>query len=437
MALQTYDYPSAINFIKDYIEEKKTTPSSLLSEELLYDWIQTIETNSDRWIKENIQIMVSNSFKHFSGIMILKNLISTDKQHRNEEETGTALKGFILAKTERSLRDLLLSLPDQSEIVLSYHEQWTKGIIEEFLFQTDRTQPLYICGYKKSHSNFDNTMSYRDMLHLNYKNEITIDSKKHMIVKELKELNSLNGRVKNNKFVVEGSLLVKRALTDGHLVDKVICCGDLEQSDIKEIFYLCRKRGIPYYTMPAGIMTSVTDTKPLPNVLASIDIRIKTEKDLFLTSESTFMILDGVKNPDNIGMILRSADASGVDAVILLSNSTHFLSKNSIRAARGAVGRTAIYMCENDDDFFQLLHQNGFQIIGTSAKAENDSFYNIKFKEKVALIVGNESHGIRNNIIDQCTEFIKIPMAQGQSSLNVVVAASLILYEAVRKHYTT
>lgn len=419
MALQTYDYKSSISFIRNYLEEQKVAHTSILSEAYLYKWIQDLESILDTTMDDTIQIMISNTFK-LSGIMVLK------------KKEPYKLEGFILARNERSIRDLLLSLPDKTEIILYYHDTWSKHIIKEFLFQIDSIQAPYICGVKKSHS----TISNYDILRLNYKNGITIDSKKHAIVKELKEFNSLNGRIKNNKFVVEGSLLVKRALVDGQLVDKVIYNGESEQPEIKEILELCKKRNIPFYMMSSGIMSSITDTKPLPNILASVDISIKSEKDLVIPKEATLMILDGVKNPDNIGMILRTADASGVDAVVLLSNSTHFLSKNSIRAARGAVGRMAIYMCENDTAFFQQLHEHGFQIIGTSAKAKNDSFYKIAFKERVAFIVGNESYGIRDQVIKECNEFIKIPMAQGQSSLNVVVAASLILYESVRKYYT-
>ena len=149
-----------------------------------------------------------------------------------------------------------------------------------------------------------------------------------------------------------------------------------------------------------------------------------------------FLILDGIANPDNLGMMLRTADASGVDAVILLSESTHHFNKNAIRGARGAVGRIPIYFCNNDFALMETLQEHNFKIMGTSARFEADNFYEAGYDaENVAVIVGNESNGVRKEILEQCTDYVKIPMVDGQSSLNVAVAAALILYECGRNFY--
>jgi len=86
---------------------------------------------------------------------------------------------------------------------------------------------------------------------------------------------------------------------------------------------------------------------------------------------------------------------------------------------------------QSDEAYLKSLIKAGFYIIGTSAKGNID-LYSISLEKPLAFIVGNESHGIRENLIDYCNDIVRIPMAPGQSSLNVGVATGIILYELVR-----
>ncbi len=141
------------------------------------------------------------------------------------------------------------------------------------------------------------------------------------------------------------------------------------------------------------------------------------------------LIADGIANPDNLGMLLRTADAAGASAVILLSNSTHYLNKNAIRGARGAIGRLPIYFAADDLALLAKLKENSFQILGTSARFEAANFFDVSYEKNCAVIIGNESVGVRKEILDACTGYVKIPMAAGQSSLNIAVAAALMVYK--------
>lgn len=83
-----------------------------------------------------------------------------------------------------------------------------------------------------------------------------------------------------------------------------------------------------------------------------------------------------------------------------------------------------------------LLQANHFRIVGTSARFQSDHFYDIRYDwDHIAVVVGNESDGVRKEILDRCTDYVKIPMVQGQSSLNVAVASALLLYEYNRVNY--
>lgn len=194
------------------------------------------------------------------------------------------------------------------------------------------------------------------------------------------------------------------------------------------------ERKIPYCITNPGIIACMTSTHPVPEVLCSVRSKVLNQDQLLLSSKRNyFLILDGISNPDNLGIIIRTADAAGISGLILLSNSTHYLHKNAIRGGRGAIGRIPVYMSDDDNKVFSILNANHFKIIGTSARFGVSSIYEINYGyDNIAVVVGNETDGVRKEILEKCNEYAKIPMAQGQSSLNIAVASALFMYEYTR-----
>ncbi len=332
-------------------------------------------------------------------------------------------QAFLISDHERAVRDLLRKLPAGREFTFSFDQKYRQVLSEYLVFDPRLEKENTLRGKKAAGSH---GFSCGD-----------IHSKKHPVVEDLKACNSLNGRIKKGLFMVEGALLVKRALSDNQRVETVICTENKNnQEEIEEIVTLCRQKNVQCFKTTPGIMAAVTSTHPVPEILCSVKIEIHGEEDLVISEESNFfLILDGISNPDNLGMILRTADAAGIDGVILLSNSTHFLNKNAVRGARGAVGKLPVYMAEDDRRVFEILKKEQFKIAGTSARFEAGGFYEMDYRYKnIAVVAGNESVGIRKEILDLCTEYVKIPMAEGQSSLNIAVAAALMMYEYVRSN---
>jgi tRNA G18 (ribose-2'-O)-methylase SpoU len=284
---------------------------------------------------------------------------------------------------------------------------------------------------------FKNLGQYKNKQFINKVNNLTvinhlITEKKDPVISEFKDLDSLKGRIEQSKFVVEGSLLVKRALYDGLPVDKILYTSNFTKGiEGLEILKTAYMSGISHYKISDGLMGAVTQTRPLPVVIASVYNIIRGLQDFHLSDKSALLITDCVSNPDNLGMILRTADASGIDGVIVMGNGANVFHKNCIRASRGTVGRIPILGCCSDFDLLHKLKVMGFNIVGASAKASGD-LYNLPFNSSLAFIVGNESNGVRKEVLDYCTETVRIPMAPGQSSLNVGVATGLLLYELVR-----
>lgn len=337
---------------------------------------------------------------------------------------------LIAAYCERAVRDLLRCIPMNREFACFYDSVYY-SVVAEFLYSTDKEwKPYHLKGLRVS-----------DLQEINRnpaeKFNKVIGSKKDDVVSEFRQYTTLKARIETGHIVMEGMRMVKRALEDGQQVEKVVYCDNIDGEKLDGIMEICEKNNIAYYSASKGIMAAMTTTNPVPDIICSVRMKVRSQNDLIIAKDKNFfLVLDGVSNPDNLGMVLRTADASGVNAVILLSESAHHYNKNAIRGARGAVGRIPIYFSTNDFELMDMLHANHFRIMGTSAKFQSDNFYDVRYDlGNIAIVMGNESNGVRKEILDRCTDYVKIPMVEGQSSLNIAVASALLLYEYNRVNF--
>lgn len=155
-----------------------------------------------------------------------------------------------------------------------------------------------------------------------------------------------------------------------------------------------------------------------------------------LTAESAppllLLVLDAVQDPHNLGACLRSADAAGVDAVVVPRHSAADLGPTVSKVAAGAAEHTAFARVNNLSKVLDWLRQYGVRIVGTSGDAEK-LVYDADLSGPVALIMGGEHAGLEARVRDRCDEVVRLPMAGRVESLNVSVATGICLFEAVRQ----
>ncbi len=252
-------------------------------------------------------------------------------------------------------------------------------------------------------------------------------------VDSFRDLLTIKGRAARQLLSIEEPLLVRRALADGLPTMGLLYTEELTaQPDGPALIEQAEREHIAHQRVSKGIMGTVTATRPLPWVIAAVHVDVRDAAHLHCSSRAVLLIADRVANPANLGMILRTADAAGVEAVILLgADSASPFHKHCVRAARGALGRLPLYTCNDPPGFLHRLKTAGFALVGATVQAPAD-VYSLALRPPVALVVGNESAGIRPAILAACTDRVRIPMAPGQSSLNVGVAAGVLLYELVR-----
>ena len=150
-----------------------------------------------------------------------------------------------------------------------------------------------------------------------------------------------------------------------------------------------------------------------------------------LTQDSLFLVLDGVQDPHNLGACLRTADATGVDAVIVPRDRAVGLNATVRKVAAGGAETTPLIEVTNLNRSLKALQSAGVWVYGTSGDADS-LVYDFDFSGPIALVMGAEGSGLRRLTAEQCDQLIKIPMAGVVESLNVSVATGVCLYEVIR-----
>lgn len=151
-----------------------------------------------------------------------------------------------------------------------------------------------------------------------------------------------------------------------------------------------------------------------------------------ISDNSLLLVLDGVQDPHNLGACLRTADAAGVDAVVIPRHGAAGLGPTVSKVAAGAAESVPFAAVSNTGKTLDWIREYGVSIVGTS-DAGDKSIFDCDLAGSVALVMGREHSGLRQHIAGRCDVLASLPMSGAVSSLNVSVAAGICLYEVVRQ----
>lgn len=333
----------------------------------------------------------------------------------------------ITATNERSLRELLLAFPRRQIGLFHLTEKWIEDRIPDVIDgDSVRTNAgSFYRGVKRG----SRTKA----------EQRTVLKRKDAIVSYSRKLTSLKGKIEHSQFIAEGSLVVERAVADGFPIESLLYTPEFVATiNGKAFLKRAVEENLSVYQVSTGIMGSITTTRPVPAIIASIHLSYPNflsasgHLDFHFGSRCLLLIAEDIGNPDNLGMTLRTADAAGVSAVLLSETAAHPFHKNCIRASRGAVGRLPLFQTPSITEAIAALRSSGWCVLGATASAENDIF-TAEISHPIAIVVGNENTGLSAEARESCTALVRIPMASGQSSLNVAVAAGVLLYAFVQR----
>jgi 23S rRNA (guanosine2251-2'-O)-methyltransferase len=149
---------------------------------------------------------------------------------------------------------------------------------------------------------------------------------------------------------------------------------------------------------------------------------------------ASVLLLDGVHNPANVGMVIRSALAAGLDGVVIPRRGTADLGPLVIKASAGTALRAPLLRCETAADGAALLAEARFSLIGLDpSPSADESLFETALPERAAYVVGNEAEGVSPAVAALVARRVRIPLAEGVESLNVATAATLVAYEVLRQ----
>ena len=148
-------------------------------------------------------------------------------------------------------------------------------------------------------------------------------------------------------------------------------------------------------------------------------------------SESFIVILDHIEDPHNLGAIIRTCEAAGVDGIIIPKDRSVSVNATVIKTSAGAYDNIPIDMVTNLNTTIKDLKDNGFWIVGTDM--DGTDYKELDYKGKVALVIGNEGKGLSRIIRESCDFIAKIPMYGKVNSLNASVASGIMIYEVIRQ----
>ncbi len=232
----------------------------------------------------------------------------------------------------------------------------------------------------------------------------------------------------------EGRNPVLETLKRGGVRKLLVAEGSTGDPKIKEILGLARRRGAPVEFVDKQTLDGMSETRRHQGVIALVEAPGYVALSRVVEKAGRtpcVVILDGVQDPQNLGSVLRTADATGVDAVLIPKKEGVGLTPTVLRVSMGG-GAYVPVARENIYPAVKLLRDEGFSLVAVDASGEHD-LWEEDLSGAVALVLGGEGEGISPTLLEKCDTVVRIPMRGHVSSLNVGVSAAVALYERLRQ----
>ncbi|MGC8861769.1 MAG: TrmH family RNA methyltransferase [Armatimonadota bacterium] len=262
---------------------------------------------------------------------------------------------------------------------------------------------------------------------------IRVSGQKDPVMSLLRELLQERGRQKRGLFLAEGEELAARAFDYGGRVHILVLTEALIASGMAAALTArAANFGTQVFAATSGLLGKVLQTRPAPECAAVVERTVVRLPDVFSSERVLAVMVEHGENADNLGMLLRSADAAGVSGAVLAADTVDPFCRRAVRASRGAVFTVPISIAREPARVIEEARRFGLRTIATSARG--DVLYtDIDFTGPTLLVFGNEHVGISEVVREMADAVVCIPMLGRVNSLNIAAAASVVLYEAVRQ----
>lgn len=248
-----------------------------------------------------------------------------------------------------------------------------------------------------------------------------ITSRQNPLMTHLRKLASSRAyRREQGEYLCDGVKLLDEALRWGAAVKTAVFSEDVDVPELPE--------GVRAVRVPRELMRAVSPMETPQGALFTV--RLPDEPLPQTLCGTRYLVLDGVQDPGNVGTILRTADAFGCEAVLLVNGCADVFSPKTARATMGAVFRIPAYAC-TVEELCALLTRSGLPFYGTALREDTVDLRSVPLA-RAAVAIGSEGRGLSAEVLARCEKTLKIPMQPRCESLNAAMAACVVLWEMYR-----
>lgn len=248
----------------------------------------------------------------------------------------------------------------------------------------------------------------------------TLSSRKNAYIRHIRSLAADAAyRRKQGEYLCDGVKTLREALSFGAELRSVLWKEKVETVEGLEVSN--------QYLAPAELFDYASPLKNSPGPLFCVAI----PQERILPPLKHVIVLENVQDPGNVGTVVRTANAFGIDAVILVGACADFYSPKTVRATMGAIFRQRVLSMDLDR-LFTLLREQGLPLYAAALDSRAKDVREITLG-RAAFAVGSEGQGLSRELLERCDETVIIPMRPDSESLNAAVAASILMWEAVRE----
>lgn len=248
---------------------------------------------------------------------------------------------------------------------------------------------------------------------------IYISSIQNERVKAWKKLQTSKGRKKENTYLVETWHLIQEAQNAGQLIECMLTqeAYDKYASEIT----------VPISIISTEVSNTLAQTITTTGVFGVVNSNFETA----LITNGQWLLLDSVQDPGNMGTIIRTADAAGFSGVIIGDGCVDVFNDKTVRAMQGSQFHLKLYK-GHLVDYIEQMKSNGITVYGSELNDKATTIFELPYSLNVALVMGNEGNGISKEVLQACTQSVYIPILGQAESLNVAIAASVMMYHFVK-----
>lgn len=264
-----------------------------------------------------------------------------------------------------------------------------------------------------------------------------ITSFSNQTVKRLRSLDDRKGRRAEGLFLAEGLRVIAEAVAAGHAPAVLLLTAGAAAHPLgAAAIEACAGGGGEAATVPREILGKVTGKDNPAGAAAAFPVPDTALARIDRSASFAWIVAEGLKDPGNLGTMLRTADATGAGGVLLLDNSCDPFSVEAVRASMGAVFTRTIAQA-TFAEFLAWLRAGPGQLVGAVLAPDAEDYQAVRYAEPAFLLMGNEQSGLPPAYAAACDHRVIIPMAGKADSLNVAVATAVLLYEVVNQRRRT